>query len=110
MTKRTYFSTQFCLNKENIKMTWKLIGMIITRKKKSYIIIPKLLANNRGYIDKQSICEQLNTYFINVGPALSAQLPIHRNLDQSKYIRGTFSNSFFFSPIHEYEVGDLIVI
>ena len=61
MAKRRYFSTQFCLNKENIKMTWKLIGMIINRKKKSYIIIPKLLDNNWGYIDKQSICEQLNT-------------------------------------------------
>ena len=41
---------------------------------------------------------------------LSAQLPIHRNSDPSKYIRGTFSNSFLFSPIHEYEVRDLIVI
>ena len=91
-------------------MTWKLIGMIINRKKKSNIIIPKHLHNNRCYTDKQSICEQLNTYFINVGPTLSAQLPIHRNSDPSKYIRGTFSNSFFFSPIHEYEVRELIVI
>ena len=81
--------------------TWKLIGIIINRK---------LLHNNRCYTDKQSICEQLNNYFINVGPTLSAQLPIHRNSDPSKYIRGTFSNSFFFSPIHEYEVRDLIVI
>ena len=110
LAKRTYFSTQFYLSKEDIKMTWKLIGMIINRKKKSNIIIPKLLHNNRCYTDKQSICEQLNTYFINVGPTLSAQLPIHRNSDPSKYIRGTFSNSFFFSPIHEYEVRDLIVI
>lgn len=110
MAKRTYFSTQFYLNKENIKITWKLIGMIINRKKKSNIIIPKLLYSNRCYTHKRSICEQLNTYFINVGPTLSAQLPIHRNSDPSKYISGTFSNSFFFSPIHEYEVRDLIVI
>ena len=110
LAKQTYFSTQFYLNKEDIKMTWKLIGMIINRKKKSNIIIPKLLHNNRCYTDKQSICEQLNTYFINVGPTLSAQLPIHRNSDPSKYIRRTFSNSFFFSPIHKYEVRDLIVI
>ena len=32
MAKRIYFSTQFYLNKENIKIT-KLIGMIINRKK-----------------------------------------------------------------------------
>ena len=87
MAKRIYFSTQFYLNKESIKITWKLIGMIINRKKKSNIIIPKLLCNNRCYTDKRSICEQLNTYFRNVGPTLSAQLPIHRNSDPSKYIR-----------------------
>ena len=96
LVKQTYFSTQFYLNKED---------MIINRKKKSNIIIPKLLHNNRCYTDKQSICEQLNTYFINVGPT-SAQLPIHRNSDPSKYIRRTFSNGFFFSPIHKYEVRD----
>ena len=86
------------------------MGMIINRKKKSNIIIPKLLYTNRCYTHKRSICEKLNTYFINVGPTLSAQLPIHRNSDPSKYISGTFSNSFFFFPIHEYEVRDLIVI
>jgi len=43
LAKRTYFSAQFYLNKEDIKKTWKLIGMIVNRKKKSNIIIPKLL-------------------------------------------------------------------
>ena len=109
LAKGTYFSTKFYLNKEDIKTTWKLIGMIINRKKKSNIRIPKLLHNNRCYTDKQNICEQLNTYFVNVGPTLSAQLPTHYNSDPTKYIRRTFSNSFFFSPIHEYEVQDLIV-
>ena len=42
LAKRTYFSTQFYLNKENIKMTWKLIGMITNRKKKSNVIICKI--------------------------------------------------------------------
>ena len=64
---------------------------------------------SRPSTDKRSIYE-LNAYFINVGPTLSAQLPNHRNSDPSKYIRGTFSNSFFFSPIHEFQVRDLIVI
>ena len=41
---------------------------------------------------------------------MSAQLPIHRNSDPSKYIRGTFSNSFFFFPVHQFEVHDLIVV
>ena len=97
LAKRTYFSAQFYLNKEDIKATWKLIGMIINRKKKSNITIPKLLYNHKCYTDRQSICEQLNTYFINVGPTLSAQLPTHSNSDPTKYIRRTFPNSLFLS-------------
>jgi len=33
MAKQIYFSTQFYLNKENIKITCKLIGMIIKGKR-----------------------------------------------------------------------------
>ena len=29
--------------------------------------IKKLLRDNRIYVDKQSICDQLNNHFINVG-------------------------------------------
>ena len=84
-------------------MTWKLIGMFINRKKKTKSTIPKLLHNNKCYTDKQSICDQLNTYFINVGPSLSAKLPNDDNSNPTNYIHRTFPNSFFFTPIHEHD-------
>ena len=71
MAKWTYFSTQFYLNEEYIKMTGELISIIVNRKKKSNIIIPKCLHNNRCYTDKQIICEQLNTYFKWSGSSVS---------------------------------------
>ena len=103
-----YLSAQFYLNKEDVKMTWKLIGMVTNRKKKSSISIPKLLIKDRCYTDKQSICDQLNSHFVNVGPSLSTKLPIHSNADPTKYIQKTIPNSFFFTPIHEYEVHQQI--
>ena len=70
IAKQNYFSNQFNINKDNIKMTRKLIGtcMIINRKQKANTVINKLLYNNKCYTDKLSICDQLNAYFINVGP------------------------------------------
>ena len=65
--KKNYFSKQFELNKENIKCTWKLISKVIrTKKENTQHTIKKLLRDNRIYVDKQSICDQLNSHFINV--------------------------------------------
>lgn len=52
LAKQNYFSNQFNINKDNIKMTWKLIGMIINRKQKANTVINKLLYNNKCYTDK----------------------------------------------------------
>ena len=53
-----------------MKSTWKLIGSLIDRRKNNYqTSIKKLLYNNRLYSDKQSICNQLNNYFVSVGEA-----------------------------------------
>ena len=61
--KKNYFSKQFELNKENIKCTWKLISKVIrTKKENTQQTIKKLLRDNRIYIDKQSICDQLNSH------------------------------------------------
>ena len=109
IAKQNYFSNQFNINKDNIKMTWKLIGMIINRKQKANTVINKLLYNNKCYTDKLSICDQLNAYFINVGPSLSSKLPNRDNVDPTKYIHRAFSNSFMFRSIPAYEVYDQIV-
>ena len=65
--KKNYFSKQFELNKENIKCTRKLISKVIrTKKENTQHTIKKLLHDNRIYVDKQSICDQFNSHFINV--------------------------------------------
>ena len=56
-----------------------------------------------------SICDQLNAYFINVGPSLSSKLPNRDHVDPTKYIHRAFSNSFMFRSIPAYEVYDQIV-
>jgi hypothetical protein len=52
IAKKNYFEQQFAINKNNIKTTWELIGMIINRDKKKNIDIPKLIYNNKCYVDK----------------------------------------------------------
>ena len=47
--KKRYFDSQFALNKNNMKVTWKLIGMIIDRKGKSNTSISKLICDDKIY-------------------------------------------------------------
>jgi len=100
--KNNYFSIQFELNKENIKYTWKLISKVISTKKvNTQHTIKKLLDDNRMYADKQSIFDQLNNHFIDVGNGLADKLPKH-DIDSSLYLdtcRTMTTSSFMFCGI-----------
>ena len=74
--KKNYLRAQLSFNNENLKTTWKLIGILINRKKSSTSPpITKLLYNGTYYTDRKNIADQLNTYFVNVGNNLSQNLP-----------------------------------
>ena len=105
--KKNYFSKQFELNKENIKCTWKLISKVIrTKKENTQHTIKKLLRDNRIYIDKQNICDQLNSHFINVGDGLADK----HDIDSSVYLDRTMTpHGFMFRGIFPTEVYDKIM-
>ena len=105
--KKNYFDSQFALNKNNLKITWKLIGMIIDRDKNKNTTISKLIYNNKCYTDTKNICDKLNDHFIKVGQNLADKLPITET-ESSTFIKQTFTNSFMFRGICTFEVSDLI--
>ena len=104
--KKNYLTNQFEMNKENVKVTWKLIGTLINGKKTNSLnTVNRLFCNNTFYMDKASICEHLNSYFINIGNKLAHQLP-PINTNPTSYIKQSFLNSFMFRATHSQEVHD----
>lgn len=60
---KKYLRARFSFNSENLKTTWKLIGVLINRKKSSISpAITKLLYNGRCHTDRKNIADHLNTY------------------------------------------------
>ena len=109
VAKKRYFQEQFKLNSENLKTTWKLIGMIVNSKRNcAQPPVTKLIHNNRSYTKKASIAHQLNTHFINVGRELADKLPV-TNENVNQYIKRSFRDSFSFRSILVHEVYDLIM-
>jgi hypothetical protein len=107
IAKKNYFEQQFAINKNNIKTTWELIGMIINRDKKKNIDIPKLIYNNKCYVDKLDICNKFNAHFIKKDSNLANNLP-RSQLDPLQFINCSFPNSFVFNAVSSYEILDLI--
>ena len=107
--RKSYLSKQFELNRDNIRGTWKIIGSLIDRRNtNSQMPSKKILYNNRLYSDKQSICNQLNNYFVSVGETLADKL-LASDIDPLVYIQRSFLNSFMFRCICECEVYDKIM-
>lgn len=98
------------MNKESIKYTWKLINKVIsTKKENTHHTIKKLLRDNGIYVDKKSICDQLNNHFINVGNGQADKLPKH-DIDPSVYLDSTMmANGFMFRGICPTEVYDEVM-
>ena len=107
--KENYLRAQFSFNSENLKTTWKLIGILISTKKSGTSpAITKLLYNGTCYTDRKNIADHLNTYFVNIGKSLSQNLPTSAR-NPTNYIKQTYLNSFVFRGILIREVQDIIM-
>ena len=95
-----------------MKATWKIIGMVINRKKSSsQLILTKLLYRNKLYTDRTSIANQLNelnNHYINLSNQLAESIPCHNTIPVS-YIKRSFQHSFMFRSIDSDEIRDLIM-
>ena len=101
VAKICYFHEQFRSNSENLKTTWKLIGMIINRTKGcGKPPITKLIYKTRCYTDKASIAHKLNTHFININRELADKLPSNNDYNNPNHnIKCSFRDSFTNSAV-----------
>ena len=69
--KNKYWTEKFHLSTNNSKETWKNINEVMNRKSNP-VQIPEYFVTENGIIkDPYLISNQLNNYFINVGPDIS---------------------------------------
>ena len=105
--KKKYFSQHFDLCKNNLKASWKLIGMLVKRHSKGQTPFSKIKRNNRAYTNKVEIADQFNKHFVNVGQNLAKRI---ENCDGSptQFIRSTPVASFVMSCVTETQVCSLL--
>ena len=93
-------------NKDNLRKTWSIIKQVINKTKSSQKST-EFLYNNGVLKDKVSIANAFNNFFINIGPALAAQMP-KVGFHYQNFMPCSNSASFFSTPVEEKEVKTII--
>ena len=103
VSKKVYYCKQFNLHRNNLKVTWKLIGTLIKRKTKGQMSPSRIIMNKKTFTNKLDIAEQFNKYFISVGPSLATTIDYYDE-EPTKYINKSSVSSFIMSPFEATQV------
>ena len=92
--------------KSNIKKSWQVIKSIINKRKYAPIS-NKFKDNDKIISDGNIIANKLNNFFINVGKTLAKTIPGSNKMPLD-YITNGNINKFYFSPVTENEVRNIV--
>ena len=76
MSKKSYYSSYFLRNKDNIKGVWKGIKELIRAKNSNNHMPTTLKIGNSKVTNRQSIVNAFNDYFANIGPNVAKTIPV----------------------------------
>ena len=85
--KKNYYESKFNRYLSNIKQTWTTINELLNKcnNKKEF---PSYFIINGDKIDnKEDIANNFNSFFQNIGPALSANIPQHKNITIKTFLK-----------------------
>ena len=103
---KLYYKHLLESNKHNIRKTWKIIKDVIGTPTKSSIN-SYFTINGKSISNKQEIADNFNSYFANVGTDLASSIPT-TDLSVSSFLNGSYSHSFYLSPVDEQEIQNCI--
>ena len=111
--KRMYYSSMFYDNKQDSGKTWKTINELMNSGKghSTHVEIEKLVIHNsteeKTVCSAKDIAEELNNYFVTVGPNLAKEIP-ETSTTIKEFLGEGNDKSFFWRPVIEKEVLDYL--
>jgi hypothetical protein len=108
LAKRKYFAHKINCCKSNAKLLWRVINDITCRKKQKQGTIPCIkLENGTTAWNQKNIADELNNYFVNIGPKLASKIKPTVN-NHNYYLQNSQLNTLFLTPTDPNEVQSII--
>jgi hypothetical protein len=78
--KKLYYSNLLEMNKHNSKRTWDILREVTGMQKTKTCTLPVILKINDEFLSNPTmICDELNKFFVSVGPNLAKKIPFMIN-------------------------------
>jgi hypothetical protein len=106
IARNSYYKTSFENSRNNLKKTWNTIGNILGQGRRS-TCIKRLIIDDREITDFDTMAEEFNTFFANIGSNLDSEIP-PSNTSPLENIRSNIPSSFFVNRVTEVEVAEII--
>ena len=107
--KKNYYADELEKNKSNSRKTWELLRTILPGKSpKSSNLPTSIRVNEKEISEKQSILEEFNKYFSNIGENLADKFKSDNPETYKLYLRNEVKSSIFMEPPRVNEVKNLM--
>ena len=107
-TKQTYYNNQFYKNRNDMKNTWKTIKNVICKTNGNQDIPNSFLINGNKVDDKQTIAENFNSYFTNIGIDLASKITPPPNKIFQNFLTTPCQNNLNLHHIANQDVVNII--
>ena len=107
-SKEEYHKTYFERYCKDVRKIWEGIRKIVYVKKNTSFSLSHLNVKNRIIDDPKDIVENLNDFFVTVGPETEKTVPITPNISHKKFMKRQNDYSMIIAHITNEEVLDII--
>ena len=107
-SKKDYYNQYFENNSNDIKKTWDGIRSIINTKEKNLNNITQPKVNEEVINNPKKIVEEINNFFVNVGPITEQTIPRNPVVNPVKYLKNRNQFNFLVTNISNEEVLNII--
>ena len=96
------------MNKMNIKKIWSGIREIVNIRNNISTKITQLNINGKIIDNPKDVANQLNDFFVNVGPLTESSIPRSENISPNKFLKKRNQFDFFLAHVSHDEVFKII--
>ena len=107
-SKKHFYNDYFEQHSNDSKKTWEGIKSIININKVKFPQISQIKVNGNIVNNQKDIVEELNNFFVNVGPNIEKEIPKNPKIKPQDFLKSRNSVNFIIAHISNEEILDII--
>ena len=95
-SEKQYYTQLLSKYRDNVKKTWCVLNDVIKKKNNISTLPREFVSDNKIIKGKTEIANGFNDFFVNVGPKLTKNIPVHNDINVTNYMVDRNDKTMFF--------------